>query len=103
VPRSYELRVAQGFWREATQAAAYISKDSHQAAAALIGQIDAALASLEQLPLRGAQVPEAKQWKASYRQILVPPYCIIYRIKGQAVEVLRLRHGAQQKATKEPK
>ena len=42
----------------------------------------------EQFPLSGRQVPEFDQ--PSLRELIQPPYRIVYRLVGSAVQVLRI-------------
>ena len=51
---------------------------------ALLGRIE----QLEQFPLSGRQVPEFDQ--PSLRELIQPPYRIVYRLVGSAVQVLRI-------------
>lgn len=103
MPPSFEVQVSEQFRRQAMAAARYIAGDSPQAAQDLIEHIDQALAGLEQLPQRGALVPEGKRWRAGYRQTFVDSYRVIYRVRGDRVKVLRLTHGAREADPREPK
>ena len=51
---------------------------------ALLSRIE----QLEQFPLSGRQVPEFDQ--PSLRELIQPPYRIVYRLVGSAVQVLRI-------------
>ena len=51
---------------------------------ALLGRIE----QLEQFPLSGRQVPEFDQ--PSLRELIQPPYRIVYRLVGSSVQVLRV-------------
>jgi toxin ParE1/3/4 len=53
-------------------------------AQALLDRIE----QLEQFPLSGRQVPEFDQ--PSLRELIHPPYRIVYRLVGSAVQVVRI-------------
>lgn len=70
---------------------AYIGKESPSAASRVAIQIVAACDRLEYLPERGRPGLEP-----GTRELTVLwPYVVVYRISGQAVEILRVWHGRQ--------
>ena len=71
--------------------AEYIERDSPHYAASLIMEILEAGRSLAFLSHRGRQVPELTD--PHLRELIVPPYRLIYRIDEDAVWVLALVHG----------
>ena len=72
-------------------AAEYIERDSPHYAASLMMEILAAGRSLSFLSHRGRPVPELAD--PQLRELIVPPYRLIYRIDTDAVWVLALVHG----------
>jgi plasmid stabilization system protein ParE len=74
-------------------AAAYIARDSGFYAAAFVGEIREAAASLANLAERGQIVPEFDD--ESIRELLVSSYRLVYRVSEKQVVILALVHGAQ--------
>jgi toxin ParE1/3/4 len=84
-------------WRPAAVAdrkriTAYIAKDNPRAAVALGDMLFAKALQLDQHPLLG-RIGHAP----GTRELVVHPnYILIYRVNGSAVEILRIKHAAQQ-------
>ncbi|TWT42084.1 Plasmid stabilization system protein [Phycisphaerae bacterium RAS1] len=73
--------------------AAYISRDSPTHAAAVVSRMIAAAAELALFPLSCRRVPE---WDDdAVRQRIVYSYRLIFRIKGDVIEILAVIHGAR--------
>ena len=72
----------------------YIGERNSAAASRIAVQIIAACDRLEHLPERGrpGRVPGTRELT------IIWPYVIVYRIGPQAVEILRLWHGAQERS-----
>ncbi|MBS0296239.1 MAG: type II toxin-antitoxin system RelE/ParE family toxin [Proteobacteria bacterium] len=70
---------------------AYIGEESPLAASRVAIQIVAACDRLEHLPERGRPglVPGTRELTALW------PYVIVYRVRADVVEILRIWHGAQ--------
>jgi len=45
---------------------------------------------LDENPLRGRAIPKGRRQLST-----IPPYLICYRIKGEVVEIITIRHGAR--------
>lgn len=74
------------------QAHAYISKDDPEAATRTVIKIQAAVSQLGEFPFMG------KMGRVEGTRELVitqTPYILIYRVKGDAVEILRVLHSAR--------
>lgn len=72
----------------------YIEQDSLSAAQKLFDQIKLRSETLSSTPLRGRLVPEiARSEIASYRELLVPPYRLVYRVGEMTVVVVGLFDG----------
>jgi len=74
------------------QLRAYIERDNPAAAARTADRILDSAERLEQLPYLG------RPGRATAtRELVVPhtPYVLIYRVHGEALEILRVLHGAQ--------
>jgi addiction module RelE/StbE family toxin len=69
----------------------YISKDSPQNALKILKRIKQKASELYTLPERGRIVPELQgQGILQYREIIIPPWRLIYRITEREVFVLSL-------------
>ncbi len=75
------------------EAVAYIGKDAPDAAQRLLEDLLDAARSLETLSERGRIVPELAE--PTFRQLLRPPYRLIYRVDAEQVIVVALVHEAR--------
>lgn len=67
----------------------YLAEEAPDAAAQALARIEAQAALLRSLPLRGRIVPElAAQEINMYRELVVRPWRIVYRVEGAEVWVL---------------
>jgi plasmid stabilization system protein ParE len=67
----------------------YIAAEDLPAASRILEKVRARAADLASLPERGRLVPELKdQGIGLYRELVVPPWRILYRITGRKVHVL---------------
>jgi plasmid stabilization system protein ParE len=71
----------------------YISRDSAFYAAAVGRRIIASSERLERYPRLGRAVPELGS--VSVRELIVGNYRLIYRLRGEYVEIERVLHGSQ--------
>ena len=70
---------------------AYLADRSPQAALATLDRLEARAKSLTTLADRGRVVPELRRLHIrQYRELLVPPYRVIYRVSGALVWILVL-------------
>jgi len=92
---AYEVRLTRG--AEADLEAIYDHMAGHRGAdeaEALLARLLAKLGTLERFPLRGSVPKElAPLGIREFRQILLPPYRLIYRIVGKAVFVALIADG----------
>jgi plasmid stabilization system protein ParE len=72
----------------------YIFRDSEFYAKAVARELVTAARSLATLAERGRMVPEYED--PTVREIIVRRYRLIYRVKPERIEVLRIIHGARQ-------
>lgn len=82
-------------WTEAAaagldEAIGFVAADSPANARTLLDRVLEAAASLAALPDRGAPVPEADD--PAVRQLLPPPYRLIYQVEEDQVTVLAVLH-----------
>lgn len=73
---------------------AYIARDSPRYARAVAERIFAAVDRLHEHPLSGRVVPEVGQ--ATVREVIEPPYRIVYRVRADIMEVVAVVHSARQ-------
>lgn len=67
----------------------YIAREAPINAGKVLDQLQAKAESLARVPERGRRVPELlRHGLAIWREIIVTPYRILYRIEGQTVYVL---------------
>jgi plasmid stabilization system protein ParE len=58
-------------------------------------QIEQALETLEAMPRRCPMAPESAYFEEEIRQLLVPPYRILFTITASEVHVLHVRHSSR--------
>ena len=75
----------------------FVALDDPAAAAALVVRIRHGVKRLEMVPAAGRVVPERRE--QGYREILEPPYRIVYRVAGREVHILRVWHSRRDLAT----
>jgi toxin ParE1/3/4 len=77
----------------------YVAQDSPDAARTIHASIVRNVRRLEQWPLSspwiGALYPELAQLDKSYRVLVVRPYLVFFRLLGEEIRVLTVRHGSQ--------
>jgi toxin ParE1/3/4 len=80
--------------RQVQEAADFIARDDERAAREWVGRLLASVEALSLFPDSGRVVPELR--RADIRELLVPPYRVIYRRRPDVVEILSLRHQARE-------
>jgi len=73
--------------------AEFISRDSPHYAGLLVADILQTLDQLVDFPRSGRVVPEIGD--RSLREVILGNYRIIYRLRGEAAEILTVHHGAR--------
>jgi addiction module RelE/StbE family toxin len=71
----------------------YVARDKPAAAKALAERIRASVLRLRELPESGRIVPELQPRR--YREVIVPPYRIVYEVRARKIVILRVWHGRQ--------
>jgi len=71
----------------------YIAKDSEVYATIFASKINAIIKSIPQFPKAGRVVPEYKNEKI--REKIYENYRIVYRIKGEFIEIVAICHGSK--------
>ncbi|HZF07803.1 MAG TPA: type II toxin-antitoxin system RelE/ParE family toxin [Thermoanaerobaculia bacterium] len=71
-----------------------IERDAPGAAQRIFDQIKKSSENLSTLPLRGRSVPELARFEStSYRELLIPPYRLLYRVGESIVLVVAVFDG----------
>jgi toxin ParE1/3/4 len=93
-PRSYAVEfagVAQGDLQAIVES---IAADNPGAALRVFDQIEARCATLNRMPERGRVVPELAAFGIhTYRELVVSPWRVVYRVSGKTVSVLAVVDG----------
>jgi toxin ParE1/3/4 len=80
--------------RDLAQIVEYIAQDDPGAAARVLDRLEAKASSLETMAGRGRIVPELQRIQIrGYRELLVKPYRLIYRVESARVVVLGVFDG----------
>lgn len=74
---------------------AFIARDRPVAARKLIAALERQVTNLEENPLRGVVIEEARLLGLDYRHLLHGPYRTIYRVGSRRVWIVRVVHGAR--------
>jgi plasmid stabilization system protein ParE len=91
---SLSVKVAEVAARDLQSLVEFIAADDPATAVRVLNQLEARTASLARMPERGRVVPElAAVGIHTYRELVVTPWRIIYRISGQVVYVLAVLDG----------
>jgi addiction module RelE/StbE family toxin len=90
-PRRHRVRWTRLALADLQSSFEHIAERNPGAAQALLARIRGAVRKLRELPNVGRLVPERRA--QGYREIVVPPYRLVYAIAGRAVHILRVWHG----------
>jgi toxin ParE1/3/4 len=71
----------------------YIALDKPDAATRYVQQVFAAVERLIRFPKSGARIPEIPHFP--YRQVVVPPCRILYRVEGENILIVFIMRGEQ--------
>jgi plasmid stabilization system protein ParE len=93
---SYKVSWANVAEADLTHIILYIAEESPANARKILGEIKEKASSLTQFPERGRIVPELQdQGILLYRELIVPPWRILYRISGRKVYILSMLDSRQ--------
>ena len=71
----------------------YISKDSVARADEMVARVLRRTRQLSEFPMSGRRVPE---WGINnVREVVEPPYRVIYRIEGEAIHIVAVVHSSR--------
>jgi addiction module RelE/StbE family toxin len=88
------VRWARSARRDLEAIVAYLADRSPQAALATLDRLEARAKTLATLAERGRVVPElARLHVREFRELVVPPYRVVYRVDGPRVVVLACLDG----------
>jgi addiction module RelE/StbE family toxin len=83
--------------RDLEELVAYIASDSSTKASRILAKLESRAQTLTSSPARGRVVPELAHFGIrSWRELIVRPYRIIYRIDGHTVYVLAVVDGRRE-------
>lgn len=89
--RRFEVRWADSARSDLLGIIGYLADTDAEAAVQALGRLEKKVATLERFPSRGRLVPELVRLQIRlYRELQLPPYRLIYRIRERTVLVLAL-------------
>ncbi len=92
--RRFRVHWAEVAVRDLEELVAYLKIHSAVSAERVVDRLEQRAAKLETSPARGRVVPElARFGMHTWRELLIEPYRLIYRIEGDTVTVLALFDG----------
>lgn len=97
---SLRLRWTEQAVDQLSAIAEYISLSSPVYAEQVLERIVLRLRQIQRFPESGRRVPESGH--ADARELVEPPYRIVYRIRYDTVEVLAIAHGRQDLPSQTP-
>jgi plasmid stabilization system protein ParE len=90
----FRVRWAEIAVRDLEEIVSYVALDSEIDATRVLKRIDTRAAALESSPARGRVVPELAHFgMRTWRELVVRPYRLVYRIEGDTVTVLAVFDG----------
>ncbi|HVS70388.1 MAG TPA: type II toxin-antitoxin system RelE/ParE family toxin [Phycisphaerae bacterium] len=93
---TYKVNVTPQAIADLREIHATIVEDSPSSAKRVLDLLEKACETLADFPKRHPVAPESAHESTEIRQIVVLRYRVLFRIIGDTVHVLRVRHGAQQ-------
>lgn len=89
MPRKYDVLWTDTAASDLEAVVMHVAADSKNDAIKIFEKVTAKAASLEKFPERGRVIPELKEQGISiYREIIISPWRLIYRISDDSVRVL---------------
>jgi addiction module RelE/StbE family toxin len=90
-PRPFRVDWAEAARRDLFAIVDYLVERNPDAAASTLDNLERRAAALRRNPERGRVIPElARLQLREYRELIVPPYRLVYRVSGRRVLVLGL-------------
>ena len=95
--RSFRVRWAEAAVRDLEELMGYIAADSPINADRILDKLETRVRTLKSAPSRGRVVPELAHFgMRSWRELIVKPYRIIYRVDEGTVNVLAVLDGRRE-------
>ena len=92
--RSFRVQWAEAAVRDLEELISYIAADSPLNAERILDKLEKRAQTLESTPVRGRVIPELAHFGIrNWRELIVKPYRIIYRIDEDTVNVLAVLDG----------
>ena len=92
--RRFRVQWAEAAARDLEEVVSFIAMDSELEAERVVRRLEARAETLESSPGRGRVVPElARFGMRTWRELVVRPYRLVYRIEGKTVNVLAVFDG----------
>jgi toxin ParE1/3/4 len=93
--KRYRVAVAEAAAQDLREIAAYIAhRDTKEAARRQLGKLRTRIRALSSTPTRGRFPPELEErGLRTWREVVVSPWRVIYRIEGRTVNVLVVLDG----------
>jgi plasmid stabilization system protein ParE len=95
--QSYKVEILQTGLDDLEADVDYIAKDSIHAAMRWYGEVVEKIQSLEAFPTRCPIAEESRFFDFEVRRLLIGSYRVLFRIVGNTVQVLHVRHGAEER------
>jgi len=87
--RRFRVEWAEVAVHDLEEIAAFLALDSQQGSERMLRRIEDRAATLESSPAHGRMVPELARFQMrTWRELVVRPYRLVYRIEGDTVTVL---------------
>ena len=93
---TYRIDIRPAAAREMEALVLRIGRNNPAVALEWFADLQRVIQSLENLPDRCSLAPEHKAFKEPVRRLLFGKYRILFVIRGEAVHVLHVRHGARE-------
>ena len=90
---NYAVEILERALRDITEIYEYIRRDKEDAAAKVYCEIRNAIADLRKFPFRGGAVDKDDISMNGYRFIVVKPYLIFYKVRGDKITVYHVLDG----------
>ncbi len=92
--RRYRVEWAEAAALDLAEIAAFLALDSPQTAERALRRLESRATTLESTPARGRLVPELAHFQMrTWRELVIRPYRLVYRIDGDLVTVLAVFDG----------
>jgi len=87
--RRFRVEWAEAAVRDLEEIVAFLALESQQGAERVVRRVEDRAATLEASPARGRVVPELARFQMrTWRELVIRPYRLVYRIEGDMVIVL---------------